>query len=39
LRSELLKKARVGENFRPNLFVKFVEFRQKLIADFNNPHG
>ena len=33
------KEARVGENFRANLFVKFGEFRQKLIADFNNPHG
>jgi len=29
----------VGENFRHNLFVKFVEFRQKFIADFNNPYG
>ena len=39
MRPELLKKARVGENLRPNPFVKFGEFRQKLIADFNNPHG
>jgi len=29
----------VSENFGPNLFVKFGEFRQKLICDFNNPHG
>ena len=36
-RPELLKQARVSENFRANLFVQFVEFRQKLIADFNNP--
>jgi len=39
MRPELLKKARVGENFRPSVFVKFGEFRQKLIADFNNSHG
>ena len=39
MRSELLKQARVSKNFGPNLFVKFGEFRQKLIADFNNPHG
>ena len=37
MRPELLKQTRVSENFRANLFVQFVEFRQKLVADFNNP--
>src|SRR6266849_9270963 len=37
LRPELLEKARQCQNFRPHVFVQFVELRFKLIANLNNP--
>src|SRR5271157_2549626 len=37
LRSKLLKKSSHCQNFRPHVFVQYVELLLKLNADLNNP--